>query len=496
VAFFRDCSSVTGADLRIARQEQGESTRDPLDDSELAPNSANGSIPSQITRIAPKPPGNADPVPFFLFILVNATLFIRPAELVPALEAVPIYLILIIACLAISLPAVLEQMSPRRLVEQPISACVVGILIAVVLSHLAHADLLLARTEGFEFSKVALYYFLLIGVLDSPGRLRSFLTWLAIFIIILTGLALIHYHGIAEIPALKALERTDYDEKTGEQIIVLQLMSTGIYNDPNDLCLILVAGIMISAYQLSERRIGLDRLLWLAPIGMFTYALILTKSRGGFLALLGSFMVLFTTRFGWRRAIPLAVIVLPAMFLLSGGRQTRISADEDSAQSRILLWSDGFALLKQSPLTGIGANKYGDYLGNAAHNSFVHAYTELGILGGTFFLGAWYLPLWMLHRLGTCRAEILAPDLRGFRPFLMAMVAGYAIGILSLSRNYVVPTYMVVGLAVVFIRVAPVAPPEMIPRLSGRLVRRLIVVGIYFMIILSIFIKLTAKYVG
>ena len=44
----RDCSSVTGADLRIARQEQGESTRDPLNDSELAPNSANGSIPSLI----------------------------------------------------------------------------------------------------------------------------------------------------------------------------------------------------------------------------------------------------------------------------------------------------------------------------------------------------------------------------------------------------------------------------------------------------------------
>ena len=32
-----DCSSVTGADLRIARQEQGESTRDPLNDPELAP---------------------------------------------------------------------------------------------------------------------------------------------------------------------------------------------------------------------------------------------------------------------------------------------------------------------------------------------------------------------------------------------------------------------------------------------------------------------------
>ena len=55
----RDCSTDTGADLRIARQEQGESTRDPLHESELAPDSVNGSIPSLTAWTVPKPPGNA-----------------------------------------------------------------------------------------------------------------------------------------------------------------------------------------------------------------------------------------------------------------------------------------------------------------------------------------------------------------------------------------------------------------------------------------------------
>ena len=36
-SFFRDCSIATGADSKIARQEQGESTWDPLNASELAP---------------------------------------------------------------------------------------------------------------------------------------------------------------------------------------------------------------------------------------------------------------------------------------------------------------------------------------------------------------------------------------------------------------------------------------------------------------------------
>ena len=52
------CSIATGADSEIARQEQGESTWDPLNASELAPNSANGLIPSRIAWAKSQPPGN------------------------------------------------------------------------------------------------------------------------------------------------------------------------------------------------------------------------------------------------------------------------------------------------------------------------------------------------------------------------------------------------------------------------------------------------------
>ncbi len=54
----RDCSIATGADSKIARQEQGESTWDPLNASELAPNSANGLIPSLIAWAKSQSPGN------------------------------------------------------------------------------------------------------------------------------------------------------------------------------------------------------------------------------------------------------------------------------------------------------------------------------------------------------------------------------------------------------------------------------------------------------
>src|SRR5438309_1231747 len=130
---------------------------------------------------------------------------------------------------------------------------------------------------------------------SSPSRARQpgrgqFLVWLVGFTIVLTVLALLQFHGAVNIPALEANEQTEVDEVTGEEFILRRLCSTGIYHDPNDLCLILVVGIVVCLYQLAGGRSRLFRLVWLAPIGLFGYALSLTQSRGGFIALLGALL--------------------------------------------------------------------------------------------------------------------------------------------------------------------------------------------------------------
>src|SRR5208337_4169348 len=58
ICIFRDCSTVTGADLSLTRQESGEATWEPVNDSECATNSANGSISSLIVWTDLQPPGN------------------------------------------------------------------------------------------------------------------------------------------------------------------------------------------------------------------------------------------------------------------------------------------------------------------------------------------------------------------------------------------------------------------------------------------------------
>lgn len=90
---------------------------------------------------------------YTLFILVNATLFIRPAEIVPSLAGLPIYNVLISACLAISFSKIADRLSTQSLIENPLNICILGIFSTIILSHLSHFNILMARTGGSSFSR-------------------------------------------------------------------------------------------------------------------------------------------------------------------------------------------------------------------------------------------------------------------------------------------------------------------------------------------------------
>src|SRR5207244_2910851 len=106
------------------------------------------------------------------------------------------------------------------------------------------------------------------------------------------------------------------------------------------------------------------------------------------------------------------------------------------------------------PFFGIGSNRYNDVTSGhqEAHNSFVHAYVDLGLLGGTLFAGAFYFALWLPGRLDRSRVGPPNPELQRLRPYLLAIVAGYTAGMLSSSRVYTPTTYVLIGLMAVWIR--------------------------------------------
>jgi hypothetical protein len=440
---------------------------------------------------------------FFLFVLVNATLFLRPAEIAPELEALPTYEILIILCLFFSLPAVLKQLSPRALRDRPVTLVVLAVMPAVVLSQLFspyhYWFIWGARMSAYKFFKILVYYLIMVALLDTPAKLIRFIRWLGVFILVLTALALLQWHEVIQLPAIAdaiVLEQTEINEETGEATITLRLQSTGSFNDPNDLCLILVVGMAISLWGAGQPRAGLMRLARLAFLAVFVYALYLTKSRGGFIAMLAGMLILFYAQLGWFKTLLLSMLVLPVIFLLFAGRATEISSSSATAQSRLQLWSQALDFFREAPAFGIGEGEYQEYSEDhlVAHNSFLHAYAELGFFGGSIFLGAFYYSLWLLLRLGARPIFILNPDLRRLRPFLATIVGGYAAGLLSLSRIMITPTYMILGLAATYLQMATSFPPLANTRFNFRSVVRLALVGMAFLILSYLYVRSNVRW--
>jgi len=437
----------------------------------------------------------AHKVGFFLFLLVNAALFIRPAEIFPQLEDWPIYEVLILASLFFSGPTLLRRLRPRSIVDRPIALCIIGLLPAVILSHWSHLRIGEGFGCGIEFSKIVLYYLLLAGLIDSPNRLRRFLIALTVFTTGVIVLAVLQYRGLIQIEALAPmLQKGETDQTTGERALYLRLQGTGIYGDPNDFCLIIVVAFITSVYGWVSSQSKVLKGMWIGLGGIMLYAFSCTQSRGGFIAFLSSSLVLFRARFGWKKTIVLSMFVLPLYFILFAGRQVRISSDEDSGQQRIQLWSDGLELFREAPLFGIGQKEYVERVSLVAHNSYIHSFTELGFFGGALFLGAFFLSFLLLHRCALADPRTLDPQLVQLRPYLLAIVTAYAVGLFFLSRVYVVPTYMILGLVSEFLTLSIKRPLSSFDRSQSRLFGRVLGFAVVFLIGLHVFVRVFANW--
>jgi hypothetical protein len=442
-----------------------------------------------LRELSPATTAGSNAPAFALFLLINATLFIRPAEIVPALLGLPIYELLNVLCIVLCFGQLLEKLSFARLAAAPITACVVGLQLAVIFSFLSRLNLSATLESAIVFGKVLIYYLLLVSLIDTPRRLRTFLISLLAFTVALTALALLHDHGYLYIPAMAAVNdqwAADNSEDNGP-IAIVRLCAAGIFGNPNDFARLLAVGLILCLYLMASKDAGPARLLGVAAFVMMAYALHLTHSRGGLLGLFAAVAVLARSRLGTVRLLIIAAMAVPIVVAVFGGRQLDIDTQTGTGQQRIQLWSEGLALLRQSPLFGIGMRQYAEELGLVAHNSFVHCFVELGLFGGTLFTGAFYLAVWGPYRLGKVDHKAIDPELYRLRAYLMAIVVGVCVGMLTSTRSYEIPTFTILGLSAAFMQVTRVSLPEF--RLNFPLVRRLLAAGALMLIGTYVYVR-------
>ena len=416
-------------------------------------------------------------MPYCLFLLVIATLFLRPGEIIPGLEGVPFYETFIMGALVAAGGRVARQLTWASLVRRPVTACVLGLLGCTVLSGLVRPGAVPVADAAAALLKLTALYLLTVANLDTPARLRAFLWFLSGLIGVQTALGVLVYFGTIEFDAF-----LPYAERQSSGEVLRRFCGIGFFHDPNEMCVLLVVGLVLSTYQFGDRRAGLARFLNLVPLAVCAAAIPLTHSRGGMLAVLAGTGGFVIARFGYRAGLAVLAVALPGLLVALGGRMTEFKVDdaEDTSQIRLRAWADGFDTVRQSPLLGVGHQGYMLEVtgGMVAHNSFVEMYTELGLIGGTLFVTAFAYPAWTAFRRRGGPGPTQDPTVTRFGPYLFALVTAQVVGMLSLSRNYAPTTYMFLGLAAAYTAISAGPGARAVPVVNGPFALRWAGVGV------------------
>jgi len=412
-------------------------------------------------------------VAYLLFLLANAMLFIRPGELFPALEGVQIYLAFISGAMLFAIPDLHNQLRWRTMMQQPVNFCIVGVTVMVLISRIVTGSFHNIDVGVITMIKVLMYYLVLVSVINTPERLRNFLMTTAICATFMIAYSVVDYRsfrdqwlGNPELEIVLERERhlPTHERKVlrhipdrngidiyGNEIWFFRLCGLGIFHDPNDVSLLIVATSIISIYFFTDPRMVGVRYLWVIPLIINAIAMYYTYSRGGLLAGGMALMAWLATKYGKKTAITIGLMGACAV-PVALGRMGKIDLSGGTGQQRIQIWSDGLLAIRNSRLLfGVGEGQYTEISTHVAHNSYVHAFVELGFIGGTFFFGCFFLPAYTFYLMKRYNFKIEHPELERMFPFIAAILADWCMGMCSLSRVYVPPTYMIAGVCAIFI---------------------------------------------
>lgn len=327
-----------------------------------------------------------------------------------------------------------EKVTLPRLLPHPWLA--VGFLGAALASDVMMSNFGNFSKTAIMMGKLVLTFMMILMVTNSPRRARS-----VMYLLI----------GTAFIISVHCLMQVYFDFGLGGQPPLYMQGFTraqffGIMNDPNDTAMFLIMTLPLVLI-LHQQTNPLVRVLEFVLMGLMLWAIYLTQSRGGFVALALVILTIVGQFFRRRNFIIAACICLTFLALFMPGRFAHIGMQQDN---RVMLWGISNQVFKSRPLTGIGANRIAEYMpfSKVPHNSFVHTYSELGLLGYFFWLS-----LLVFSIIGCWRVRQMVPDDDDDRllileaKLLIASLVGYAAAAYFLSRSYFLPVFVFIALA-------------------------------------------------
>lgn len=371
---------------------------------------------------------------FYVTTAYTILLITRPQEFVPALSQLPLLQVVVLGAFVIWL------LMPGKGWELPHFRLLPLLLVFVWLSLGIGGGWWGGIVPAVEKLLPPMLLFVIIsGSVRTIDELRKYST------VVIACACVLVLHGHIQV--------TTGVGWTGQPMIEGRITYSGIFNDPNDIGLLLVMSIALSLFHFRTQERRIWRLLFLLAFAWLLYGVYLTDSRGTMLATMAVLGLEAWRAYGKVAVITAGSIAVPVLIAFT--RLAELNAEEDSAGNRVEAWYDGVQMLVANPVFGVGWGLFGDVHGMTAHNSFVLAMAELGLPGYTVWLAFVGLTGWMILRLAR-PAGAAAPSVgdnagtgeRLAAYFLLFSVIGFAVGAFFLSQSYKAMLFMTCGLIV------------------------------------------------
>jgi O-antigen ligase/polysaccharide polymerase Wzy-like membrane protein len=416
---------------------------------------------------------------FFLFLFYLGLNFLRPAELYPSLEPYHIMDVAIVLAGLAVVGAIVLGRAPNLRVPQPflVAAFTGWAMLSLVLAERWPGGALFVLTGlAPSLALFALFYL----NLDSLARVRVTCTACALLGLVTAAQSVYSYHTgwraqtflfrqreddpDEVVPYQVEQSETDEDAPEGAPAAanepadtpayIVRIRNLGFLQDPNDLAQTLVSFLpLLVASRAAGRRWRNALLTWL-PVAAIMYAIALTRSRGSIIALGVLLYLALRPRLGQTFSIVLGLLGAAAAigFGFAGGRALTV---DQSAEGRLEAWAEGLEMLKASPVWGVGWGQFTEHHPLVAHNSFVHCFSETGLVGYFLWLATITLTIAGLRRVTRSAPQGEAGDevRRWSRAAELGLIA-FLTGAFFLSRSYSVVLFLLLGLGTAVMAVA------------------------------------------
>ena len=317
-------------------------------------------------------------------------------------------------------------------------------------------------TEIGEFTKICLVVLVGINVISTRARLRMLLVWTTFWYV------------------AYPMRGTLVNYFIGGNTLDGRAIWNGVYVNPNDLAGLCLLQLSICLGLLETEQKKWVKFLNLSGIVFLPLIIVLTQSRGAFIALAVTCILL--AKQNWakvRKRLPLiialavvVVVIAPDVAFkrltsvslqfqdLDETAETKVHIDQGSAAQRWLIWKIAGTIFVENPVTGVGIGAYNrahvvvaarpEFLGMAmgardTHSTYLNLLAELGVVGVLCFVMIVYITGRTAYQARTL-ARASRPALANQVLYLEVGLYGYLIAGIWGTYGKLVPTYFFIAI--------------------------------------------------